>query len=640
MAFNVGAIQAHLELDLSRFNAAVRRARTQSSGLGGRLGNLGTALRNVAGRAAKAGAALGVAGLAGGVAALTAALISGSRQQAEYERAVENLRGTLERAGVEGFDAVTANMQAFATELQRITGVSDTATVRVAQTLAAMGVAGDELPEATEAVLDYSAAMGRDAVESAKQLGRSLSGLLGELGESLPAVRELTEEQLKQGAAFDVVRQQFGGLSRELGETFSGRLDRVRASFDDLLKRLGAALNRVLGPALSELQESLDFLVEGFGDNSEAATQLRERFQAFADSLTGFFRNLPSLVTGAVEIVVTLQRAWLDVKGTIQEVLASLFRLDAGFQEFRANVASLNPLADQLERDLRNAAEDSRRMAQHAAELADSTAAQRRELTQQLETLRRSSTEVQEVRNNMERSSQEAREFADAGRLTAQALGLVSDQTDSVADGTQQTTDEYGNLVPKVNEAADAILAIKRNTDDAVTSAGSLVDRFAQFNAQAQHAAQFRGQAFVGEDGGGGGGGSGGGDSGGGGGGLGTGGFHAGPSTSLDFSDPFAAAETLRTVRGQGPLGPAAFQFQINARENLVRQVTNEASAVLNRAVSDLTNDILRELNAQGITDPQERSRVVEQRLREAERLGIIPDRSRFSSGGGGAALF
>ena len=61
-----------------------------------------------------------------------------------------------------------------------------------------------------------------------------------------------------------------------------------------------------------------------------------------------------------------------------------------------------------------------------------------------------------------------------------------------------------------------------------------------------------------------------------------------------------------------------------------------EADAAVNRALGDFTSSILSELNSAGVMDPTERSRIIRERIMEAERLGVIPSASSLEGLGAG----
>jgi len=65
---------------------------------------------------------------------------------------------------------------------------------------------------------------------------------------------------------------------------------------------------------------------------------------------------------------------------------------------------------------------------------------------------------------------------------------------------------------------------------------------------------------------------------------------------------------------------------QVNAARAFADAVTKEAQAAVDRAIAEYTGTIIQELNAAGILDQAERTRIVQQRIQEAQRLGVIPD--------------
>ena len=105
----------------------------------------------------------------------------------------------------------------------------------------------------------------------------------------------------------------------------------------------------------------------------------------------------------------------------------------------------------------------------------------------------------------------------------------------------------------------------------------------------------------------------------------------AGGSTSLDFSDPFRAIETAQRAQQQLSRTHAtasAGRTQVNAARAFADDVRAAADASINRAIADYTAGILSELNSAGVLNPADRSRIIRERISEAERLGVIPSAS------------
>jgi hypothetical protein len=109
-------------------------------------------------------------------------------------------------------------------------------------------------------------------------------------------------------------------------------------------------------------------------------------------------------------------------------------------------------------------------------------------------------------------------------------------------------------------------------------------------------------------------------------------------STAMDFSDPFRAVslaqnaqQTLGRISG-GAKNAYVGGAGVNAARAFADAVRKEAEASVDRAVADYTATIISELNAAGILSPADRSRIVRERLMEAQRLGLVPSAASIGS--------
>lgn len=584
MAFNAGSIKAQLDLDTSRFKGRLREARQATSRFSGGLGRL-----------AKFGAIFG--GLTAGALAFRRALSgaigfikSGVSALGEYQDSVAGLGAALKAQGIQNIEETTAAVEEFAAEFQNATGVSDDAIVSVAQQLTTLGVAGKvNLTQATETVIDFSKAMKIDIKTAARSFGQAIQGNAATLGRYLPAVRELTKEQLANGEAFKLAQESVGGFSRDLGVAGTGPVERMRAAFTDLSKAVAGPFLEAINSIAPRLQAMANVLT---GRVKEDGTEAFNGVQAAADS---FGTALGLLIDKGLSAASTLAQAWQFVREVFEHINIAVARVGGGLSKVLGIVS-----------------EEAERAAGHFASMED-------EARRNIDNLRQNAAEIQNMEDRLRKAASEGHQLQEAAEGTKDPMAQVADK----AEETEE----------KAEGAAAAVKTIKQNTDEAAGAAGKLAGQFSSVAAQMQRAAQFRDQPFVGEgpgdSGGGGTGGGGGSIAGGTGGGLGTGGIHHGGSSRLNLSDPFEAVATLQTIRDRGQLPAGAFQFQRNARENLVNAVTNEARALIRKSTSALVNDILRELNSQGVLDPEERTRIVRQRFDEAVRLGTIPDPSR-----------
>lgn len=183
----------------------------------------------------KLGAAAVAAGGAIGAALFSKASISAA---IEAEASIQRLNQSLANAG--RFSAETS--QSFidlASEIQRTTTIEDDAVFSLAALANNFAKTNEQAQGLTKAAIELSAATGKDLNSSVEVLGKTLSGSAGLLSKQIPELQNYTKEQLKAGAAIDVVLSRFSGSAASQVNTFSGALTQAKNSFGDLLEEIG-----------------------------------------------------------------------------------------------------------------------------------------------------------------------------------------------------------------------------------------------------------------------------------------------------------------------------------------------------------------------------------------------------------------
>ena len=135
----------------------------------------------------------------------------------------------------------------FASELQNIGTIGDEELLPLMAQLAAAGRTQAEIQDIMRAALDVSAS-GTMSMESAvRNLNKTFSGLSGQLGESIPQIKNLTKEQLKNGEAIKIVAKQYEGMAAETAKA-TGSGQQLSNAIGDLKEQLGMGFTAIIAP--------------------------------------------------------------------------------------------------------------------------------------------------------------------------------------------------------------------------------------------------------------------------------------------------------------------------------------------------------------------------------------------------------
>lgn len=222
-------------------------------------------------RTAVLGASAAIAGFA---LALGKAVGAAQRQ----EDAVRKLDAALTGLGSSA-ETVSRQLQAQAAALQQQTRFGDEAIIQAQAYLATLGVTAEQLPKATQATVDLAAALGISLESAARNVGRTVGGFAGELGEVIPELNSLGKEALQAGEGIDLLAQKFSGRAQADAKTFSGAIAQVSNAFGDVLEAFGEFVTESEGvvSVLNTLTRVAGEAAEGIRGLRDAQAQLAER---------------------------------------------------------------------------------------------------------------------------------------------------------------------------------------------------------------------------------------------------------------------------------------------------------------------------------------------------------------------------
>lgn len=171
-----------------------------------------------------------------------------------------------------------ARLKAYATELQGITGYGDQELLGFMSQLATAGRTQEQIQKIMKVSLDIAASGTMSLDAAVRNLSKTYGGFAGELGETVPEVRNLTQEQLKNGAAVDILGQRYAGMAEEVAKT-TGAGEQLKNSWQALKEELGAPFEKGLAPVQRFFKE----LIDGWTEAKKRKREYDERGQAIEE---------------------------------------------------------------------------------------------------------------------------------------------------------------------------------------------------------------------------------------------------------------------------------------------------------------------------------------------------------------------
>jgi len=233
-------LKAEITADASGYEAGVKKAEKASK-------NLSKSVSGVIQGLGKNGlvGALGAVGLAsGGLATTLGTVIKVTKQVIEViNQCTEAYKKQLiaERelnTAIQNNPFVTgasANaLKQFASEMQKVSNYGDEELIPMMANLVSLGRTEAETMKIMSVAMDMSAGMGISLDSAITQLNATLNGSIGRLGQQNAELKGLTEEELRQGKAIDILGEKFKGFSSATADT-SKQLQNIKGDFKEAL---------------------------------------------------------------------------------------------------------------------------------------------------------------------------------------------------------------------------------------------------------------------------------------------------------------------------------------------------------------------------------------------------------------------
>ena len=454
-----------------------------------RAEKFGTAIGKIGAKMVLAWAAVGVA-----VTRMFKASVDNYQQQEAANRKLQNaLRNTGSAIGT-NYD----ELKRYASELQRVNGFADDATMNAMATLTTFrSVQGDVFKATIKAAQDMAAFMGTDLNSAVQQLGKALEapevGLTMLRRSGVVFTKEMTDgikAMVKEGKTYEAqllileeVNKRFGGAAAAQAETAAGQWQRVKNAFSDLTEYIGRSseASRGLARGLAETLEFADRIISAkslsawqkfwaiISNGSKAATEALEAEDAERDRVAANVKRHTDTVMAGVRSVEDARAALAKQEQIYNEAQAKGWKDRAA--ESKGAVDALNAYItaadEQAEKDRQAAAAAAKEQAEWAKQhsgilnqLKDEIAAK-----EQLLNMANDHTEIARLQEEL-RLLKERQKYITDGISTA-TIGAVKAPGNGVAEATvpisidttplQHSTDEVDDFIDKLKKQQEKV---------------------------------------------------------------------------------------------------------------------------------------------------------------------------------------
>lgn len=161
-------------------------------------------------------------------------------------------------------------LKEYASTIQSFSNYGDEGTIDIMAQLASTGRTESEIMKIMGAAADYAAAKHIDLKTAAESLNSTYSGMAGTMGRQIADIKDLTDEQLKNGEAIDLIASKYKGFAQEAADSGT----QAKNAFGDFMESLGRLTNPIfeaLNQKAKAFWESMTSHMDGFNKALEKA---------------------------------------------------------------------------------------------------------------------------------------------------------------------------------------------------------------------------------------------------------------------------------------------------------------------------------------------------------------------------------
>ena len=347
---------------------------------------------------------------------------------------------------LQGREDIQRRLMAQAAELQSRSTFGDEQVIAQQAYLASLGMTERQINDVIEASAQLATATGMTLESAVKNLAKTYGGLTGELGESIPALKNLTVEQLKSGEAVQYILQNYKGYAEAAAQSGAGSMKQLKNQLGDLAEQLGI----ILLPILQKIVSWVSNLATWFQNLSPTTQNVIVVIASLAAAIG------PVLIVGGklLAMLPMIKAAFTAMTGPIGIVISALVALGAAFVSARQQQAEFARQQAEQAKQARQEAQDkayndsyneySRPIYSDADLLA-----KEREITQQWATLRE-----QYKKGNKDLTTAQAQEL-NLLHQTRLAITDVRTQRKRSAEDAAAMQKQYNNSLKQTSSGAE-----------------------------------------------------------------------------------------------------------------------------------------------------------------------------------------
>jgi len=246
---------------------------------------------------------------------------------AAYDKQTESVKKLNSALQIRGAQAMSGAMQQTAKDLEKLTGVSDNATMALMHQASSMGFAAGAMGDAAKAATGLAAATGKDAAASLGDLKAALEGNFDAFYAINPQIMYMRTNQEKLAAVMAIASQ---GINAQAGDmaTVAGSGRRADSAMANLMETFGkiiAPIRVLINAGLQQLSESL---TQVLAPAAAYATSILENIGPIMDWVKEKVVQAVNIMIGAFTfletIILNLDSVWEIIKASVELAMVTI----------------------------------------------------------------------------------------------------------------------------------------------------------------------------------------------------------------------------------------------------------------------------------------------------------------------------
>ena len=256
----------------------------------------------------------------------------------------------------------TKQLREFASEMQRTSNMGDEEIIPFMTQLIASGRTEAETMKIIKTASDMASSGAMSFDTAITQLNATLNGNIGRLGQQNAELKALSEEELKNGKAVDILANKYKGLTEATVDTRT----QLKNAIGDLKESFGASFEQAMAP----MRKFFTTLIQGWADARKAREEYEGARKAFEEG-TATNNQLVLYYEQQLKYIEDERKMYEGMYGADKEYAeAHLKELEMEKNKYKSLIATIK-LRQKLEEEGTQASKDTEDREQRIADLKD-----------------------------------------------------------------------------------------------------------------------------------------------------------------------------------------------------------------------------------------------------------------------------